>query len=224
MAVQFSFGKIVTDGLVLALDAGDRNSYPGTGTLWKDLSGNGYHGTLTNGPTFNSSNGGSIVFDGIDDYVECPLAWAPTSFSVYWFMNPTTRYNYNQQILTAAGWGKFVFHTTTDGSVYVGTDVYSRFTPTELGANTVILNTYQQFCFTYNHSSNTGTFYKNGNLLATKTAMGVSEAWPNFQIGNSNGSTATVHGNIPIVRIYNRVLSSQEISQNYNVQKSRFNL
>ena len=61
--------KIVTNGLVLYLDAANKKSYPGTGTTWTDLSGLGNNGTLTNGPTFNSANGGSIVFDGVDDYV-----------------------------------------------------------------------------------------------------------------------------------------------------------
>jgi hypothetical protein len=64
--------NIVTDGLVLALDAGSKKSYAGSGTTWKDLSGNGNNGTLVNGPTFNSANGGSIVFDGVDDYVLLP--------------------------------------------------------------------------------------------------------------------------------------------------------
>ena len=224
MATQYAFGKIVTDGLVLALDAADKNSYPGSGTIWRDLSGNGYNGTLTNGPTFSSSNGGNIVFDGVDDFVICPLSWSPTSFSIYWFLYPLSRYNYNQQISTSAGWGKFVFHTTGDGAIYVGTDVYSRFTPTELGAGTVMLNTYQQFCFVYNNTSNTGFFYKNGNLLATKTAMGVSEAWPDFIMGNSSADSNTIYGRIPIMQIYNRALSASEILQNYNAQKSRFNL
>ena len=60
--------KIVTDGLVLCLDAGDRKSYSGSGTTWSDRSGNGYNATLNNGPTFNSANGGSIDFDGSNDY------------------------------------------------------------------------------------------------------------------------------------------------------------
>ena len=64
-------GHIVTDGLVLALDAANAKSYPGSGTTWSDLSGNRNTGTLTNGPTFNSGNGGGIVFDGVDDYVDC---------------------------------------------------------------------------------------------------------------------------------------------------------
>ena len=58
--------KITTNGLVLCVDAADKNSYPGSGTAWNDIGGQGYTGTLTNGPTFNSSNNGSIVFDGTD--------------------------------------------------------------------------------------------------------------------------------------------------------------
>jgi hypothetical protein len=61
---------LVQNGLVLALDAADKNSYRGTGTTWSDLSGNNNTGTLTNGPTFNGGNGGSIVFDGVDDYAD----------------------------------------------------------------------------------------------------------------------------------------------------------
>ena len=61
--------RIVTDGLVLCLDAGDKMSYPGAGTTWTDLSKNKNNGTLTNGPTFDSANGGSIVLDGTNDYI-----------------------------------------------------------------------------------------------------------------------------------------------------------
>ena len=72
---------MIQDGLVLALDASDRNSYPGSGTVWSDMSGNGNNGTLTNGPTFNTGSGGSIVFDGVDDYINIPDATS---------LNPTT--------------------------------------------------------------------------------------------------------------------------------------
>jgi hypothetical protein len=66
----FNQQDIVKDGLVLWLDANDKTSYPGTGTTWRDLSRTASTGSLTNGPTFNSGSGGSIVFDGVDDYVE----------------------------------------------------------------------------------------------------------------------------------------------------------
>ena len=68
MAFNYS-PKIVTDGLVFAVDAANKKSYPGSGTTWTDLAGSN-DGTLTNGPTFDSGDGGSIVFDGTDDYVE----------------------------------------------------------------------------------------------------------------------------------------------------------
>ena len=60
--------NIITNGLVLALDAANTKSYVSGSTVWRDLSGNNNSGSLTNGPTFNSANGGSIVFDGVDDY------------------------------------------------------------------------------------------------------------------------------------------------------------
>ena len=66
-------GHIITDGLVIALDAANTKSYPGSGTTWSDLSGNSNNGTLTNGPTFNSGNGGSIVFDGTNDYINTTI-------------------------------------------------------------------------------------------------------------------------------------------------------
>jgi len=65
--------KIISNGLVLYLDAANNKSYPRTGTTWYDLSGNNNNGTLTNGPTFNSANGGSIVYDGADDSVNLSL-------------------------------------------------------------------------------------------------------------------------------------------------------
>ena len=89
---------IIQNGLVLNLDAGASTSYPGSGTTWTDLSGNSNNGTLTNGPTYSSSNGGSIVFDGTDDYVEVTtrntnLEFQPTQpYSVFcWVYNlPST--------------------------------------------------------------------------------------------------------------------------------------
>ncbi|MEK9696312.1 MAG: hypothetical protein VW270_11135, partial [Candidatus Poseidoniales archaeon] len=69
--------KIVTDDLVLCYDAANNRSYPKTGTTWTDLAGSN-DGTLTNGPTFDTTNGGSIVFDGTNDRVAIPLGSLPT--------------------------------------------------------------------------------------------------------------------------------------------------
>ena len=72
--------RIVRNGLIMALDAADKNSYIGSGTVWNDVSGNGNNGTLTNGPTFSNANGGCIVFDGVDDYVNVPYNASKISF------------------------------------------------------------------------------------------------------------------------------------------------
>jgi hypothetical protein len=83
--------RIVTSGLVLSLDAADRNSYPGSGTSWSDLAGSN-NSTLTNGPTFSNTNQGVITFDGTNDYAEIAtrnisLEFQPTQpYSVFtWF-------------------------------------------------------------------------------------------------------------------------------------------
>ena len=71
MATRYNYtGQLITDGLVLNLDAAKRDSYPGSGTTWYDISGNGNNGTLTNGPTYTGvSKDAAIVFHGVDDYV-----------------------------------------------------------------------------------------------------------------------------------------------------------
>jgi len=220
MATQYAFGKIVTDGLVLALDAADRNSYPGSGTTWSDVSGNNNSGSLINGPTYNSANGGNIVFDGVDDYVSIPsITWTPSSFTLFWIIKPNTSTDYNQFIGATNGWGFFVFHTTTTGRVYVGIDIPTRITPSDLTSQIVFTGVYQSFCFTY--GSGVGSFYKNGTFLISKN-MTTPLAWSGFSIGGAN--TNTINGNIGPVQIYNRALSAQEVLQNYNAQKSRFNL
>ena len=221
MAFNFS-PKIVTNGLVLALDAANTRSYVSGSTVWRDLTANSYSGSLVNGPTFNSDNGGSIAMDGVDDLILIStLVWQPTKFSVCWFLKPNNTLNYNQNIqgnsvlpFPSAGWGSFVFHTDSNGSVYVGTDVATRFSPSNIPNNTVVINTYQMFCFTFD--SGAASFYKNNRLLASKTGMTNPVPWSGFYW--------SIYGNLPYMQIYNRALSAAEILQNYNALKGRFNL
>jgi hypothetical protein len=126
---------MIQDGLVLALDAADRNSYPGSGTTWRDLATNN-SASLTNGPTFNSSNGGNIAFDGVDDYA----AITETNLTGNWTISSWFKYDYTPGKTTifnlplSSGsksgqitWGRsnflglssFSFDTT--GSLYFGT-------------------------------------------------------------------------------------------------------
>ena len=209
---MFTGPNTITNGLILSLDAANVKSYVSGSTTWRDLSGNNNSGSLVNGPTFSSANGGSIVFDGVDDSVTVSsITWTPSAFTVNWFTFGNTRENYNQVI--GAGWGAFLFHTDAQGSAYVGTDVITRLTPSNIPNNTYQLNVYQNFTFTY--GSGVGSLFKNGIFVASKS-MNAPTAWPQFYI--------SINGRMASTQIYNRALSAQEVLQNYEGQKSRFGL
>jgi len=221
MATQYAFGKIVTDGLVLALDAADRNSYPGSGTTWRDMSGNNITGTLTNGPTFNSANGGSIVFDGTNDSVimadnsalntqtpsvEVWIKTNATSQNGFWFEKGTVNSQYSlfQE-------GTNIVWRQSDRSQYTTTATY--------------LNTTNWAQVVGTYTSGDRKTYINGILRTSDTQTGaVSTNAGGMFIGTYGGGGYPYNGNIAIVRVYNRVLTPAEILQNYNAQKSRFNL
>jgi hypothetical protein len=220
MSTQYANGKIVTSGLVLALDAADRNSYPGSGTTWNDVSGNGNNGTLINGPTFNSGNGGSIVFDGVDDYVSGPLSTINTWTISLWYLSKNISstlvyYPFSCAALTGLGFGG-----TLDGSTqnrwyfFDGTTVLSN-------SNTaVIINSWYNLVVT--KISTSYSLYTNSNL--SLSATGVDLACTQYNLGRRADGIWYINGNIAQASIYNRALSSQEVLQNYNAQKSRFNL
>ena len=229
MAVFKNSSPIVTDGLVLYLDAGNVKSYPTTGTTWTDLVGVN-NGTLTNGPTFNISNGGSIVFDGVDDRVNLSNAtslWT-TNFTINFYIKSNVLGN--QFIFSNGTYGSAatniwfgggglnnfaVFLRRTDGTGAVGYNFTLPVNYNILGYYTVI----------YNTADNTLKLYQNSNLVESKNTSLVNPSWmPNgWRIGNSEG-WSSVNGNIYNFTIYNQALSAQEILQNYNATKQRFNL
>lgn len=210
--------RIVTDGLVLHLDAANLKSYPGSGTTWFDLSGNGNNGTLSGGPTYSSVAKGSIFFDGVDDEMVAPISSSSSEYSINWWTYPTSLLDYNQAIWIEppSGWGTFEFHTSANGAVYVGTTVLSRIEPTELPAGTVELNNWNNFTFTFN--SGLGKFFKNGNLLYAK-ALTVSGETISAIRAN------TIHGNLSVLSVYgNRALSEVEVEQNFNALRGRYGI
>jgi hypothetical protein len=229
MATQFAFGKIVTDGLVLALDAADRNSYPGSGTTWTDISGNGNTGTLTNGPTFNSANGGSIVCDGIDDYVNCGsslnLDFGLGNFNVScWikttnsspsdYMGVISKYN------TGTSTGLWIQLNPTNRYVTFGWDG-SIF----LISNTSVNNGIWRNISCQRTGVSTVEIYVDGILVSSGAgANKSSDSVTSLDVGRINISGRYFNGNIASTVLYNRALSASEVLQNYNAQKSRFNL
>jgi hypothetical protein len=240
-------GSIVTNGLVLALDAADRNSYVSGSTTWFDLSGNGNNGTLTNGPTFSSANGGSIVFDGTNDFIDNGNILdtdGTSAFSVsVWFKTSSTASGaktlVSKNLLSSpfTGW-QLGFNTTTAaaGDIgKVGIVIVSNTTEVMRKLTTATYNNgiWHNAVFIYSGSKTRAgmLLYINGALGtvtesdSTSIVNTISNA-SNYNIGGRNNQASQVFpaGNIANVTHYNRVLSASEILQNYNAQKSRFGL
>ena len=221
--------KIVTNGLVLTLDAADRNSYPGSGTVWRDLSGNNNNGTLTNGPTFNNSNGGCIIFDGTDDNVQLGNAstFLPTSAIT---VNCWAKTNVVQVY-------KKIFVTVTAGTQAI-TGIYFSLGPAPYnyyfgiitnngsqlaGANTdPSTSTFSNFCGTYDGANI--RLYLNGTLLATQSHTGTIINTGIGRISGYDNGGEIWDGRVASLSIYNKALTATEILQNYNSTKSRFGL
>jgi hypothetical protein len=220
--------KIVTNGLVLALDAADKNSYPGTGTTWTDVSGNANTGTLTNGPTFSNGNGGSIVFDGTNDYVtrSSVATNLSTGVSMEMVFKSTDMNSRAQGFMqyNILGTNHYINFYTSG----VGTLRWETWVPVPTGgafysSTTLSNNTWYHAIGTYN-SNGSSVLYINGSNVGTGTYSAASYSatyTTTFTIGEYAGYLS---GNVALARIYNRALSATEVLQNYNATKPRFGL
>ena len=219
MATQYANSQIVTNGLVLALDAADKNSYVGSGTTWTDLSGNGNTGTLVNSPTFNSGNQGSLVFNGTTQYASFTTAPIITVGSTsIWFNTSNAGSSYRALINRSQSWGLFLLD-----NILVTYDWGNNLNRTT-NLN-VATGTWQNAVLTFSEitgtPSNNAIIYLNGTSVLTTTIKNSSPLA--FQIAAQNAGQ-TFSGNIANAQVYNRVLSATEVAQNYNALKSRFNL
>jgi hypothetical protein len=219
MALNHGGRPIVTNGLVLCLDAANPKSYPGSGTTWTDLSGNGNNGTLVNGVGYNSGNGGSLVFDGVNDYVSNTMpnpGSVPITFD-FWMNSDTS---------TPVG-----LYDTAPGQPNVlrnynfGVIEWWNNSPSvSLGLSAL---TWTNITIEYSFTTNrTIKYYRNGNLITTATgSTSPTFAWTTLIFGNINaGSAGWYSGKISTIKIYNRALTASEIQQNYNALKSRYGL
>jgi len=219
MATQYAFGKIVTDGLVLALDAADRNSYPGSGATWKDLAPNINNGTLLNGPTFSNTNGGTLTFGGGNQYATFTNTsiLSTTSYTKIAWFNPSSTANNN--IISGDTGGQHAFWMGNTSYLQAGhngsfsTISYPSFN---------LLNKWTMGAVTFN--TTTGwVMYINGASVATNASTTTFLGTGIITVAGY-GATSTFNGSISICQVYNRVLSPAEILQNYTAQKSRFGL
>jgi hypothetical protein len=227
--VRNSYPNIVRDGLMLNVDAGASISYPGSGTTWTDISGNDNTGTLVNGPTYSSVNGGSIVFDGSNDYAQKTSSTMNLSSGVSMEMIfKSTDMNSRQQGFMSYGVNASTyinFYTGGDGRLRwetipsFGSSGGSFYTPTALSNNT-----WYHVVGTYVNGSS--ILYVNGSSVASSTYSAVnysSSYTANIDIATYN-VFGQFSGNISKASIYNRALSAAEVSQNYNALKWRYGI
>ena len=227
----------VVDGLVLALDAANHKSYPGSGTTWYDLSGNGNNGTLTNGPTFSPDNGGSIVFDGTNDYIngfDNISISQSEPFTIESWANLSAYTPANQvlcQIKTDTANAFIIFAITNDsydGITFGSTDTWRKL---RNSGNELQVNTWYHIVVTYNGNGagDTGNYkmYLNNQEQTLSDSSSLIPLNQVNNIGTANNGARGVdqwNGNISNFKLYHKELTAEEIQQNYNATKSRFGL
>jgi hypothetical protein len=232
MATRYNYtGGIVTNGLVLNLDAAKVDSYPGTGTTWRDISGNNNNGTLTNGPTFSGiGKQASIVFDGVDDYVTTSNSFNITSVTLeVWFLLNST----GSTFVLAQSW---LYGGPSNGPGFTIESVGSNLAAAVGGSNDGIypgyalsnfpLNTVSQVVFSYDVTLNTQVLYKNGINVSSTTTGTRTRADSNqpFYIGQANNGGRNYNGRVYNTKLYNRALSADEVSQNFNALRGRYGI
>ena len=226
MAGRISYlGGIVRNGLVLDLDAAKLDSYPKFGTTWRDITFNQNNGSLINGPTFNSLNGGSIVFDGTNDYTDItniPFGTNPFSINLWFKMDGLQSINNALISVNALGttnnWQLSFINSNELRFFYKGsggTDAFSL-------SYTFISNVWTNVCITKD-SNNDIRSYVNASQTATVNYAGNYNHTEIIRLGINRSNAAFFDGNISVVHLYsNKGLTSTEVLQNYNAIKGRY--
>jgi hypothetical protein len=229
---------IATDSIEF-LDAGNSLSYSGTGTTWTDLSSSAKNADLTNGPTYDTTNNGFIIFDGVNDsaIVTDPSAMKNQNFTVSVWVYPQTQ---NQALVAmidfdhiqagsilSQGWVVQSEDATTNQYYYLAYYTGSAFQPTgNIGAGKgvqVTTGVWQNLTYTKSGTSVIG--YLNGVQRLTATAGSSTVSYltsRNFAIGGSVKQSRPFKGNVSNVQIYSTALSSTEVIQNFDAMRARF--
>jgi hypothetical protein len=219
--------RIVTNGLVLALDAADRNSYVSGSTTWYDLAGS-KNGTLTNGPTFDSANNGSIVFDNSDDYVSFLNFNVTTSLTFNTFVNISSYTGNNpgfwrsDTTLNGCNGNEFIIFQLNTGLPWIrwnGSDILK-----PISGYSVPLSTWIYLTYVIENGGPGVSFYANGDLKHSSTHSSTINTFPINFFGCQCQLSEKVAGKYAHISYYNRALSATEIQQNFNALRGRFGI
>lgn len=218
----------VESGLVFTLDAANSKSYPGSGTTWTDISGGGNIGTLAGGPTFSTTLGGIISFDGSNDIVTIPnnvsLDTQTPTVEVWVRTNATNQNGFwFEKGAVNTQYALFQEGGLIQWRMYIGGI-------TQLSTTTAVyMNTSNWYQVVGTFTSGSRKLYINGVLVSSDTQTGtISTNSGGMSLGAYGGATGTnayfYNGSLAICRVYNRVLSAAEILQNFNATRGRFNI
>ena len=213
---------VVTTGLQLYLDAGNASSYSGSGTAWNDLSGNGRNGTLTNGPTYSATNGGSIVFDGTNDFVQCTGSLTVTAATfVTWIRRNGNQGQYDG-ILFSRGTSVTGMNLQVSNQIaYTWNDAVNTYS----WQSGLIVPDATWCMIAVSVTSTAATAYlcqASGITTATNTVSHTSSVINDIKIAWDDATSRYFTGNIAIAQLYNIALSAGEISQNFQADRARF--
>jgi len=216
--------NIVNDGLVLYLDAGNDNSYPGSGTTWTDLSGSGNNGTLVNGPTYSSANGGSLVFNG-SSYVDCGLAtFQPTAITLCSWVSHTNSSDggiiVKGDVNEATEWGISFGYSSPHYLIGRTTTYNNQLLYPWTGS---LLTGFHYICYTMVNNTSATLYVDGVQVVSTNTIGSIGLNAKNVFVGKWN-NYAPLQGKISTTQIYNRALSATEVSQNFNALRSRYGI
>lgn len=233
--------SITRTGLQLWLDAANTKSYPGSGTTWTDLTGNGFNGTLVNSPTFNSSNNGSLVFNGSTNYsTSGAVSGSFTSFTVQVWFYPTSVANYQNPIdcnysyngttgnigprleMNSSGKLNWLYSNNTgDNNQYYVQDVV---------VSGLAANTWHYAAITYNGTTST-TYYNGADTGISRTSQGAPTGFVgvinNVNIGRGfhlGGAERYFAGRVGVVLLYNTALTANNIRNDFEALRGRFGI
>ena len=213
---------IVSNGLVLALDAGNTKSYPGSGTTWTDLSGKGNNGTITNA-TFNSD--GYFAFDGSNDYV----SHSNDSFvsnggaTLECWFNIDTLFA-DRTLINHSGFTYFNLLRTFDNNIRLEYKSTSQNNTQLFSTSTISIGSWYHVVGVVN---NTGArIYINGELDASNSiSQNLGTVSSTLYVGGySSSSVYRFDGKIAVAKRYNTPLTASEVEQNYNALKGRYGI
>jgi hypothetical protein len=217
-----SAASVVTTGLQLYLDAGNASSYPGSGTTWTDLTVNGRNGTLTGGPTYSATNGGSIVFDGADDFVQCTGSLTVTAATfVTWIRRNGNQGQYDGILFSRGTNTTGMDFQVSNQIAYTWNDAGNTY-----GWQSGLVVPDLTWCMiAVSVTSTAATAYlcqASGITTATNTVSHTSSVINDIKIARDEFSTRYFTGNIAIAQLYNIALSTEQVTQNFQADRARF--